>query len=277
MLRRLKFALFEKIQVPGFSQDDLKSILNLNMNRAEAVLKSLQGVVSNRGYSKEFLDVFQENMVDTPDNGGVFCTIKVLEREIFTSGFAIRTAHRGAIAAELYTRENAAPPRAVMELGGGFGKSLADLIRIFPAATALYVDLPVNMAVAAHYFDGRFPGRVNLVWRDTDAVRVGMINVVAPWLIDKIDLQIDLMINFLSMHHMPQRTMDFYFARLIAPKVRFFYHENRLVPRSAHEGEGFLEKTPKRTEMDIRHSVQIPWGNPKLKTFSEFMRNPALT
>ncbi len=79
------------------------------------------------------------------------------------------------------------------------------------------------------------------------------------------------------MHHMPQRTMDFYFARLIAPKVRFFYHENRLVPRSAHEGEGFLEKTPERTEMDIRHSVQIPWGNPKLETFSEFMRNPALT
>ena len=276
MLRRLKVALFEKIQVPGFSQDDLKSILNFNMNRAEAVLKSLQGVVSARGYSKEFLGVFQENMVDTPDNGGVFGTIEVLKREIFTSGFAIRTAHRGAIAAELYTRENAAPPRAVMELGGGFGKSLADLIRIFPAATALYVDLPVNMAVAAHYFDGRFPGRVHLVWRDTDAVRAGMINVVAPWLIDKIDLQIDLMINFLSMHHMPQRTMDFYFARLIAPKVRFFYHENRLVPRSAHEGEGFLEQAPKRAEMDIRHSIQIPWGKTKIGTFSEFMRNPAL-
>ena len=69
-----------------------------------------------------------------------------------------------------------------------------------------------------------------------------MINVVAPCLIDKIDLQIDLMISFLPMRHMPQRTMDFYFARLIAPKFRFFYHENRLVPRSAHEGEGFLEK-----------------------------------
>ena len=131
-----------------------------------------------------------------------------------------------------------------MELGGGFGKSLADLIRIFPTATAFYVDLPINMAVAAHYLDGRFPGRVNLVWRDTDEAREGMINIVAPWLIDKIDLQIGLMINFLSMHHMPQQTIDFYFGSLIAPKVRFLYHENRLVPRSTDEGEGFLKKTP---------------------------------
>ena len=163
-----------------------------------------------------------------------------------------------------------------MELGGGFGKSLADLIRTFPQVTAFYVDLPVNMAVAAHYFDGRFPGCVNLVWGETDTVRAGMINVVAPWLIDKIDPPIDLLINFLSMHHMPQRTMDFYFARLIAPKVRFFYHENRLAPRSTQEGEGFMEKTPERAKMDMRHSVQIPWGS-KFKTFSEFMRNPALT
>ena len=98
------------------------------------------------------------------------------------------------------------------------------------------------MAVAAQYFDGRFPGRVNLVWRDTDKARAGMINVVAPWLIDKIDFQIDLMINFLSLH-LPQ-PMDFYFARLIATKVRFFYHENRLGPPERREGEGFLDKTP---------------------------------
>ena len=232
------------------------------------------------GYTKQFQKIFVNNLVEFPECGGFFIKARILKNLILTSLFAIRTAHRAAVAAELYTRENDAPPHTILELGGGFGKSLADLIRIFPAATALYVDLPVNMALAAHYFDGRFPGRVNLVWRDTDAVRAGMINVVAPWLIDKIDLQIDLMINFLSMHHMPQRTMDFYFARLIAPKVRFFYHENRLAPRFAHEGEGFLEQTPKRNELDVRHSIQIPWvpiGSIGRATFSEFIVNPALT
>ena len=272
-----KVALFEKIQIPRFSRDFLKLYLKNNFNFALNILKSLKDAVSPRGYSKEFQDGFLQNMADTTDNGGVFGTIKVFEREIFTSAFAIRTAHRGAIAAELYLSESAAPPRTIMELGGGFGKSLADLIQIFPAATALYVDLPVNMAVAAHYLDGRFPGRVNLVWRDTDVVRAGMINVVAPWLIYKIDFQVDLMINFLSMHHMPQQTMDFYFARLIAPKVRFFYHENRLVPRRADEGEGLLEKTPERAKMEMCHSVEVPWGLHNQKFFSEFMRNPALT
>jgi len=68
------------------------------------------------------------------------------------SVFAIQTAHSGAIAAELYFRENDSPPRALLELGGGFGKSLADLVRIFPAATAFFVDLPINMALAAYIF-----------------------------------------------------------------------------------------------------------------------------
>ncbi|MEC8173171.1 MAG: putative sugar O-methyltransferase [Pseudomonadota bacterium] len=277
-MRRLgKVALFEKIQVPRFSREDLASYFKKNFNFALNILKSLNVAISPGGYSREFQDGFLQNMADTTDNGGVFGTIKVFEREIFTSAFAIRTAHRGVVAAELYLRESAAPPRTIMELGGGFGKSLADLIQIFPAATALYVDLPVNMAVAAHYFDGRFPGRVNLVWRDTDVVRAGMINVVAPWLIYKIGFQVDLMINFLSMHHMPQQTMDFYFARLIDPKVRFFYHENRLVPRRANEGEGLLEKTPERAKMEIYHSVELPWGIPNHQTFSEFIRNPALT
>ena len=268
--------LFTKYPEPQLNEKDIKKNFDHQINLSKQIINKLKYIFEPGGYTSQFQKMFMNNLVEFPECGGLFIKTKILKNLILTSLFAIRTAHRAAVAAELYTRENDVPPHTILELGGGFGKSLADLIRIFPTATALYVDLPVNMAVAAHYFDGRFPGRVNLVWRDTDAVRAGMINVVAPWLIDKIDLQIDLMINFLSMHHMPQRIMDFYFARLIAPKVRFFYHENRLVPRSAHEGEGFLRQAPKRAEMDIRHSIQIPWGKSKIGTFSEFMRNPAL-
>ena len=269
--------LFTKYPEPYLTKKDIKANLDHQLNLSKKIINILKCIFEPDGYTNQFQKMFMNNLVEFPDCGGFFIKTKILKNSILTSLFAIRTAHRAAVAAELYTRENDAPPHTILELGGGFGKSLADLIRIFPAATAYYVDLPVNMAVAAHYFDGRFPGRVNLVWLDTDAVRAGMINVVAPWLIDKIDLPIDLMINFLSMHHMPQQTMDFYFARLIAPKVRFLYHENRLVPWRIHEGEGFLEKTPKRSEMDIRHSIQIPWGTSGKATFSEFIANPAST
>ena len=56
-------------------------------------------------YSEEFKDVFFENMVESDNNGGMLRTIKVLQREILTSFFAVRTAHRSAIATELYNRE----------------------------------------------------------------------------------------------------------------------------------------------------------------------------
>ena len=100
-----KTQLFEKVQIPSYSPNHLKSYLSINLNIAEAVLQSLEGVVSTDGYSKEFQNILLENMEDTPDNGGIFANIKLLERKIFTSGFAIRTAHRCAVAAELYTRE----------------------------------------------------------------------------------------------------------------------------------------------------------------------------
>ena len=277
MLSGQKFGLFQKIKIPTFQEEKIEAGLYVTFSNTVKILESLKKAMEIEKFSKEFFSSFLGNLEEVGHHGGVLGTMNVRQRAVRTSFFAIRTAHRSAIATELYSREPGAAPRAVMELGGGFGKSLADLIRIFPTTTAFYVDLPINMAVAALYFDGRFPGRVNLVWRDTDEVRAGMINVVAPWLIDKIDVQIDLMINFLSMHHMPQRTIDFYFGRLIAPKVRFLYHENRLVPRSVYEGEGSLEKTPTRAEMVIRHSVQIPWGGTSEKpTFSEFLRNPAL-
>ncbi len=269
--------LFEKIDHYVIDENAFRTKLVNAFFHSIKILEMYRGIFRIEKFSQEFFHIFFENLVESDSNGGMLRAIKVLQREVLTSFFAVRTAHRSAIATELYKRESDTPPHTILELGGGFGKSLADLIRIFPTATAFYVDLPINMAVAAHYFDGRFPGRVNLVWCDTDSVRAGMINVVAPWLIDKINLQIDLMINFLSLHHMPQRTMDFYFARLIAPKVRFFYHENRLGPRSAAEGEGFLDKTPKRIEMDIRHSAQIPWWTSKQPTFSEFIYNPVLT
>ena len=277
MLSDQTFSLFQKIQNPNYSQEKFKLGMVQYANASAEILKKLSGMSGIPKFSKNLFDIFVCNLVEVRSNGGLFGTIEANKREVLTSIFAARTAHRSAIAAELYLSENPAPPHAIMELGGGFGKSLADLVRIFPDAVAIYVDLPVNMAIAAHYFDGRFPGRVNLVWCETETVRPGMINVVAPWLIDKIDLQIDLMINFLSMHHMPQRTMDFYFARLIAPRVRFFYHENRLEPRAQNLGEGELRLSPKRAGMDVRHSIEIPWGVSEKATFSELICNPAVT
>jgi len=199
--------------------------------------------------------------------------------------FSARMAPRAMYAKGFYQQHTSAPMKSVLELGGGFGRCLRDCMTINPIETAYYVDLPLNVGLAATYLEACFPNRVNLVWDETDEVIAGKINIVTPWLIDKIDEPIDLMINFLSLHHMPQETMDYYFGNFICPKVKFLYHENRLVPRHTYEGEGSLLNVPDRAQFSIHagpekvanYALPNADGTPFLiaKVVAEFMVNKA--
>ncbi|MEK9595961.1 MAG: putative sugar O-methyltransferase [Rhodospirillaceae bacterium] len=212
-----------------------------------------------------------------------FCNIA--GEKLPVSIFSARMAPRAMYAKGFYQQHTSAPLKSVLELGGGFGRCLRDCLAINPIETAYYVDLPLNVGLAATYLEACFPNRVNLVWDETDDVIAGKINIVTPWLIDKINEPIDLMINFLSLHHMPQETMDYYFGNLICPKVKFLYHENRLVPRSTHEGEGSLLNVPGRPQFTIHAGPEMTAsyafpkkdGTPFLtaKTIAEFMVNKA--
>jgi hypothetical protein len=50
---------------------------------------------------------------------------------------------------------------------------------------------------------------------------------VAPWLIERIEAPIDLLVNFLSFQHMSIEALRFYGDRLIEPRVAALYHQNR--------------------------------------------------
>ena len=141
-------------------------------------------------------------------------------------------------ATAIYRTRAAMPMRRVLELGGGSGRRLRDCLAINPIETACYVDLPFYIGPTATYLEACFLGRVNLVWDAQDQIVLGKINILVPWLIDRINESIDLVINFSSFHHMPQIVMNHYFDTLISPKVNYRYHENTMQPRSQHEGEG---------------------------------------
>lgn len=264
-------SLFKKYPEHNLTKKDIKVNLDHHLNLSKKILFKFSDLFEPDGYTKQFQKMFIENLVEFPEFGGFFIKTKISKNSIVTSLYAVRTAHRSAIASNLYIKQNVSTPRTVLELGGGFGKSLADLIQAYPDVTAIYVDLPINMAIAAHYFSKRFPNRVNLVWQNTDTIRHGMINILAPWFIDMIDIEVDLMINFTSLQHMPQSVAEYYFSQLISTKVRYLYHENRLAPRSHHEREGCLGTLSNRLEMDIRHSIELPT---RIPIFSEFIRNP---
>lgn len=190
-------------------------------------------------------------IVDEQPFGAEIPTIKFRDEELPVSIYSASKASRAMYATAFYRTHAAMPMKTVLELGGGFGRSLRDCLSINPIETAYYVDLPFNLTLAATYLEACFPGRVNLVWDAQDEIILGKINVLVPWYIDKIEKPIDLMMNFSSFHHMPQVTMNHYFDTLISPKVKYLYHENRMQPRSQSEGEGSLANVAARQQFII--------------------------
>ena len=224
-------------------------------------------------------------IVDEQPFGADRVALKIEGKKLPVSVFSARMAPRTMHATAHYQTHASTPMKTVLELGGGFGRCLRDCLSINSIETAYYVDLPFNVGLAATYLEACFPGRVNLVWDAQDEIILGKINILVPWLIDKINEPIDLMINFLSLQHMPQVTMNHYFDTLISPKVKYLYHENRMQPRSQHEGEGSLLNVAARQQFTIHAGPEMETnlsyntaGNETrvMPIFAEFLVNKAL-
>ena len=231
-------------------------------------------LIFNQGYSDQLqaefdavfskldpaqIPLFLHAVEDVIDCGGAKGVCTAEGSLIVCSRFSIRMAVRAVrTMSMLQTLDQM--PGTLLELGGGFGKTLADLMIWSAAETAIYVDMPLNMALAARYLDIVFPGRVRLVWSDEDRVQDGKINILAPWLLaEKMDRSVDVMVNFLSLQHMQTESQAYYFDTLVRGRTRHLYHENRLAPRD--DTEGPLRATPFRTEGEILASrvVDVPW------------------
>lgn len=183
---------------------------------------------------------------DVYDFGGIRMSLSVERRWIYTSYHALRVGRRAILVSELMRGR---PVRTVAEIGGGHGRTTRDLVWTLGAETAFYVDLPLNMLLAARFLGHFFPDRVNLVWAEGEVPAAGRINIVAPWLIDRIAVPVDLLVNFLSFQHMTLDALRFYGERLIEPRVAALYQQNRDRPR-----EGFdrgLDDYPFRTPFTV--------------------------
>lgn len=188
--------------------------------------------------SPERVDDWVRLVAEEYDFGGLRTPFYVDRRNAFSTLHALRVGRR-AIVIDETLRPRGRRVRTLVEIGGGHGRATRDLIWTLGVETAFYVDLPLNMLLAARFLGHFFKGRVNLVWREEDAILDGGINIVAPWLIDRIDVPIDLLVNFLSFQHMSMAALRFYGERLIEPRVKALYHENRERPR-----EGFDVGSP---------------------------------
>jgi len=177
------------------------------------------------------LEDWIELVRESYDFGGQVLSATIRRHLLVTLIPSIRFARRAIIIEEMLRQYDVPMPRTIAEIGGGHGRVVRDLLTLMPLETVFYIDLPLNMILAARFLGHFHPGRVHLVWSEADEPKEGHINIVAPWLIDRIDTPIDLLINYLSFQHMSIDALNYYSDRLIRPRVQVIYHENRDRPR----------------------------------------------
>lgn len=182
----------------------------------------------------DHFDEWIQFMTERYDFGGATMHKTINRYFLFSTSFSIRVAHRSIMLREKFLKNQISFPNNVLEIGGGHGKTLHDILKIFPVKTAYYIDLPLNLIIAARYLGQFYPEKIHLVWSKDDFLINGKINIVAPWHIEKIDTSIDLLVNYLSFQHMSMDALKYYGEGIIEKNVKVIYHENRDRPR-----EGF--------------------------------------
>ena len=162
---------------------------------------------------------------------------------------------------------------SILEIGGGYGKSLYDWMSIYNIDTAYYVDLPVNIAAAALYCKRRADKNINFVIEEDDKIKEGVVNFVVPWRLFCIK-EVDLVINFNSLHHMTKRSQNYYFTHFIQERSEYFFHQNRMRAKPGHQSEGDLENTIRNTSMQLlaSSSFKMQVGDGLFDKWSQFYR-----
>ncbi|EDP63204.1 hypothetical protein BAL199_30542 [alpha proteobacterium BAL199] len=201
-----------------------------------------------KGAQPDVVQAFLHALDDSLNIGGRKHVVG-FSRLIVCSMFSLKMAQRALrMLAVLHRHE--VRPKVLLEIGGGYGKTFSDACALLGVRTGIYVDLPLNLLLAASYLNKLSPGKVNLVWSDDAEIREGAMNLVAPWLLEeKLAMPVDLALNFLSLQHMQAATQEFYLGILRRNGLGHLYHENRLHPRDRVEGAlaGSASMTAART------------------------------
>lgn len=127
-------------------------------------------------------------------------------------------------------------PRGIVEIGGGHGRFVRDVLVLAPGVRVVYCDLVFNLLLAARYLTRMFGDDVHLAWDDDQPIPVdAKIVLLPPWRLREVPFPVEACCNFLSFHHMEDRNVRFYADALADLDTAVIYHQNRLQPLRAAE------------------------------------------
>lgn len=207
--------------------------------------------------------------------GGAKVTASVLGKEVPVSSHTVRVSLR----AIQMRRMLGYVPRAVMEIGGGHGRFVRDVLMLAPSTRIVYCDLTFNLLLAARYLTRLFCDDVHLAWDDDEPIPAdAKIVLLPPWRIREIPFQVEVCCNFLSFHHMEQGNVHYYADRLAEMDVAAIYHQNRIEPLKPNEatldgGFGAAWRLAVRTVRTTAIAEPRPGVRKEMNVYEELLVN----
>lgn len=213
-------------RVPAFTEEQTGAYVSMLRRGIHAAIAELRREPS--ATAEEWLKTVRIDGVV----GGATVTVTLMGQQVPVSLHTVRVGLR----ALRLRRMVGAIPRAVMEIGGGHGRFVRDVLMLAPSTRVVYCDLTFNLLLAARYLTRVFGDDVHLAWDDAVPVPAdARIVLLPPWRIAEIPFPVEVCCNFLSFHHMEQGNVRYYADRLAEIDVAAIYHHNRLEPLYARE------------------------------------------
>jgi hypothetical protein len=117
---------------------------------------------------------------------------------------------------------------SVLEIGGGHGGLAAELLQHLPIGKYFIVELPEALPLAYFYLRACFDCPIQVLYRAEDVVDpAARIVILAPWKLQELGGEVDLLINTMSFQHMMPESLEFYLRQTDRLKAKHLYMVNR--------------------------------------------------
>ncbi len=117
---------------------------------------------------------------------------------------------------------------SVIEIGGGYGALAAELLQKTNINKYILVELPERLPISYFYLKSCFNTRIQLLYKPKDKLDPSArIVLAAPWKLQDLDKNIDLLINIMSFQHMNIKNLKFYFKIVDTLNIKRMYLVNR--------------------------------------------------
>jgi putative sugar O-methyltransferase len=170
------------------------------------------------------------------------------------------------------------PPRSFLEIGGGFGVLGEILLRRFPDARYVDLDIPPLLTVASWYLRELAGDRVDVydaAW--SGPLRGDRSAVLPPWRIGDVTGPFDVFVNCFSFQEMEPHVVANYVAKVAAKDVSYVVSLNSRhgKPKAAESEIGVVEQVTSSwiVAMFEQHGYELcrAYGQPHIRSAGELV------